>query len=100
LRETLRRTSQQSPYKDRRWYDEYSPITFVKNCRTPTLLLHGQLDPGVPVGQAYEFYNGLKDAGVEAQLVIYLRERHSIQEYSHKLDVLKRMLEWFDKHLK
>jgi len=100
LRETLRRTSQQSPYKDREWYDEYSPITFVKNCRTPTLLLHGQLDPGVPVGQAYEFYNGLKDAGVEAQLVIYPRERHSIQEYSHKLDALKRMLEWFDKHLK
>jgi len=100
LRETLRRTSQQSPYKDRKWYDEYSPITFVKNCRTPTLLLHGQLDPGVPVGQAYEFYNGLKDAGVEAQLVMYPRERHSIQEYSHKLDVLKRMLAWFDKHLK
>jgi dipeptidyl aminopeptidase/acylaminoacyl peptidase len=100
LREGLRRTSRQSPYNNRAWYDEHSPITLIKNCRTPTLLLHGELDAGVPVGQAYEFYTGLKDAGVEAQLVIYPRERHNIQEYSHRLDIQKRMLAWFDKHLK
>lgn len=100
LGDSLRRTSGQSPHFDRRWYDEHSPITFIKNCKTPTLLLHGELDAGVPVGQAYEFYNGLKDAGVEAELVIYPRERHNIQEYSHRLDLQKRMLAWFDKHLK
>lgn len=100
LRDGLRRTSQQSPYADRRWYDEHSPITLIKNCRTPTLLLHGQLDAGVPIGQAYEFYTGLRDAGVEAGLVIYPREGHSIQEYSHRIDIQKRMLAWFDRHLK
>lgn len=100
LREGLRRISKASPYHDRGWYDEHSPITFIKNCRTPTLLLHGEFDAGVPVGQALEFYAGLKDAGVEAELVIYPRERHSIQEYSHRIDVQKRMLAWFDKHLK
>lgn len=100
LRDGLRRTSQHSPYSDRHWYDEHSPITSIKNCRTPTLLLHGQLDAGVPLGQAYEFYTGLKDAGVEAELVIYPREGHSIQEYSHRIDLQKRMLAWFDKHLK
>jgi dipeptidyl aminopeptidase/acylaminoacyl peptidase len=52
------------------------------------------------VGQAHEFYTGLKDAGVEAELVVYPRERHSIQEYSHRIDVQRRMLAWFDKHLK
>jgi dipeptidyl aminopeptidase/acylaminoacyl peptidase len=100
LREGFRRTSGQSPHFDRRWYDEHSPINLIKNCKTPALLLHGELDPGVPVGQAYEFYTGLKDAGVEAELVIYPRERHNIQEYSHRLDLQKRMLAWFDKHLK
>jgi dipeptidyl aminopeptidase/acylaminoacyl peptidase len=100
LRDGLRTTSGESPYFNRGWYDEHSPITFIKNCRTPTLLLHGEFDPGVPVGQAYEFYTGLKDAGVETELVIYPRERHSIQEYSHRVDVQKRMLAWFDKHLK
>jgi dipeptidyl aminopeptidase/acylaminoacyl peptidase len=100
LRDGLRRTSKQSPYDDRKWYDEHSPITFIKNCRTPTLLLHGEFDSGVPLGQAQEFYTGLRDAGVEAELVVYPRERHSIQEYSHRIDVQKRMLAWFDKHLK
>ena len=100
LREGLRRTSEQSPYYDRRWYDDHSPITLIKNCKTPTLLLHGELDAGVPLGQAYEFYNGLKDAGVEAELVVYPRERHNIQEYSHRVDIQKRMLAWFDKYLK
>jgi dipeptidyl aminopeptidase/acylaminoacyl peptidase len=66
----------------------------------PTLLLHGEFDSGVPVSQAYEFYTALKDAGVEAELVIYPRERHNIQEYSHRVDLQKRMLAWFDKHLK
>ena len=100
LRDGLRRTSQHSPYVDRRWHDEHSPITLIKNCRTPALLLHGQLDSGVPAGQAYEFYTGLRDAGVESELVIYPREGHSIQEYSHRVDLQKRMLAWFDKHLK
>lgn len=100
LRDGLRRKSQESPHHNRQWYDEHSPITLVKNCRTPTLLLHGELDSGVPVGQAHEFYTGLKDSGVEAELVIYPREGHSIQEYSHRIDLQKRMLTWFDKHLK
>lgn len=100
LRYGLRMTSGESPYFNRKWYDEHSPITLIKNCRTPTLLLHGEFDPGVPLGQAYEFYTGLKDAGVETELVIYPRERHSIQEYSHRIDLQKRMLAWFDKHLK
>ena len=100
LRDGLRNSSGASPYSNRDWYDEHSPITFVKDCRTPTLLLHGEFDPGVPVGQAYEFYTGLKDAGVEAELVIYPRERHSIQEYWHRIDVQRRVLAWFDKHLK
>ena len=100
LRDSLRNTSRSSPYFNREWYDAHSPITLIKDCRTPTLLLHGEFDAGVPVGQAYEFYTGLKDAGVEAELVVYPRERHSIQEYWHRIDLQRRVLAWFDKHLK
>ena len=89
-----------SPYHNRKWYDDHSPITLIRNCRTPTLLIHGINDGGVPVGQAYEFYSGLRDVGVETELVVYPRERHSIQEYPHQLDLQKRVLAWFDKYLK
>jgi dipeptidyl aminopeptidase/acylaminoacyl peptidase len=100
MRSSMQITTPDSPHKNRKWYDDHSPITLIRNCRTPTLLIHGINDGGVPVGQAYEFYNGLKDMGVETELVVYPREAHSIREYSHQLDVQKRVLAWFDKHLK
>ena len=100
LHAAMRVFNPESPYYDRKSYDDDSPITLIRNCRTPTLLLHGVNDRGVPVGQAYEFYRGLKDVGVETEMVVYPREGHSIQEYGHQLDVQKRVLAWFDKHLK
>ncbi len=100
IRAGMRAFTPNSPYYNRQKYDAASPITFVRNCRTPTLLIHGINDGGVPVGQAYEFYTGLKDVGVETEMVVYPREGHSLQEYAHQLDVQKRVVAWFDKHLK
>jgi dipeptidyl aminopeptidase/acylaminoacyl peptidase len=88
------------PYTNRAAYQDRSPITYIRSCRTPTLLLHGQNDSGVPVGQAYEFHAGLKVIGVETELVIYPREGHAIQERGHQEDVQRRVLEWFDRHVK
>ena len=100
LRVGLRVEIPDSPHLNRKRYDEFSPITLIKNCRTPTLLIHGINDRGVPMGQAHEFYTGLKDMGVETELVVYPREGHGINEYPHQLDVQRRVVAWFDKHLK
>jgi len=100
LRSALRVLTPDSPYYNRKPYDDFSPITFIRNCRTPTLLIHGINDGGVPVGQAYEFYSGLKDVGVETEMVVYPREGHNIQEYAHQLDLQKRVVAWFNKYLK
>jgi dipeptidyl aminopeptidase/acylaminoacyl peptidase len=100
IRAGMRVNNGASPYYNRKSYDDDSPITLIRNCRTPTLLIHGINDRGVPVGQAYEFYTGLKDVGVETEMIVYPREGHSIQEYAHQLDLQKRVVAWFDKHLK
>jgi dipeptidyl aminopeptidase/acylaminoacyl peptidase len=100
IRASLRVSTPDSPHYSRKWYDDHSPVTLIRNCRTPTLVIHGIADTGVPVGQGYEFYNGLKDVGVETEMVVYPRERHSLQEYAHQLDVQKRVMDWFDKYLK
>jgi dipeptidyl aminopeptidase/acylaminoacyl peptidase len=88
------------PSTNRAVYDAHSPVTFIRSCRTPTLLLHGANDSGVPVGQAFEFYTGLKANGVEAEMVVYPREGHSIREREHQEDLQERVLAWFDRHLK
>ncbi|PWB73119.1 hypothetical protein C3F09_05570 [candidate division GN15 bacterium] len=81
-------------------YVERSPLTFIENVRTPTLLLHGEADIRVPVSQSYEFYRGLKDMGIESRFVVYPREPHAIGERAHQLDLLERMLDWYSEHLR
>ena len=78
---------------------KYSPIRNIRNATTPTLILFGEADDRVPVSQGYELYEGLKARGVETQLVAYPREPHAIGERQHQLDLLRRVTEWFDRHL-
>ena len=80
-------------------YDARSPVVQAKNCRTPTLMIHGAEDLCVPVGQAQEMYQALVEAGVETELVVYPREGHGLLEREHLLDAWTRMRDWFARHL-
>ncbi len=88
-----------SPYENLDDFIRMSPITYVKNARTPSLILVGEDDPIDPIAQCWQFYRGLKRYDVDAEMVIYPREPHGIQEELHKLYVLERMTEWFDRFL-
>jgi len=44
-------------------------------------------------------YRALKRLGVETELVTYPGEAHLPRQESHEVDILKRMLDWFDRHL-
>lgn len=76
-----------------------SPIRTVGKVTTPTLILYGEADLRVPVSQGYELYEGLKTVGVETQLVAYPREPHAIGERKHQLDLLRRVVDWYDRRL-
>jgi dipeptidyl aminopeptidase/acylaminoacyl peptidase len=88
------------PYEKQEGFLHSSPITYVKNARTPTLILQGQDDVIDPPGQSQELYRALKRYGVETELVIYPREGHGLKEEKHLIDRLQRTVRWFDKHLK
>ncbi len=88
------------PYEKPEGFLNSSPFLFVKNAKTPTLILQGEEDPVDPKGQSQELYRGLKRYGVESELVMYPREPHGFQEAKHRVDVQKRVVEWFDKYLK
>jgi len=65
------------------WNDEprvmrQSPHHYVKNARTPTLVIHGELDYRVPATQALQYYDTLKAKGVPARLVYFPDENHWI----------------------
>ena len=86
-----------SPYEDPDVYRMNSPLTYASRVRTPILIVHGERDLRVPVSQAYQFYSALKHYGAPVKLVIYPREPHGIREYTHRLDVMNRALDWLRK---
>jgi dipeptidyl aminopeptidase/acylaminoacyl peptidase len=89
-----------TPYEQLDGFIKSSPMTYVKNVRTPTLLLQGEADETDPIGQSQQFYRGLKRYGVDTDLVLYPREGHGLREEPHLLDRLTRVLSWYDRHLK
>ena len=89
-----------SVYEDPKVYAKSSPMEFIRNAKTPTLVLHGDRDSEVPTPQGYEFWHALKTLGVPTQLVIYTDEGHAVEQPDHQRDILTRSVAWFDKYLK
>lgn len=89
-----------SVYDDPAVYARSSPITFIKNARTPTLVLVGERDGECPAPQSREFWHALKTLGVPTQLVIYPGEGHAFLQSNHQRDVMERTIGWFDQYLK
>lgn len=87
------------PYLRPEVYRNRSAVQFARNAGTPTLLLHGEEDTRVPVGQAYELYRGLVQTGCHAELVVYPREGHGFGEIRHQMDIVERIVGWFERYL-
>jgi dipeptidyl aminopeptidase/acylaminoacyl peptidase len=80
-----------------------SPLRDVKNVSTPVLFLHGETDNEVPVSQADEMFVALKKLGIETSLVHYVGEGHGWRpdlKPRSRIDLLRRMVNWFDQYLK
>jgi dipeptidyl aminopeptidase/acylaminoacyl peptidase len=88
-----------SVYDDPAPYARVSAMTYIKNAKTPTLLLVGERDLESPSPQSFEFYRGLKYFGVKTQLVVYPGEGHHIAQPAHQRDVFLRMIDWFDANM-
>lgn len=79
-------------------YRDRSPITHVRNVRTPTLILHGMYDARVPLGQAQEFYTALKLLNVPTRMIVYPRAGHYPGEPKQQMDMWEREIEWFTRY--
>jgi dipeptidyl aminopeptidase/acylaminoacyl peptidase len=88
-----------TPYEKLDGFIKSSPITYVKNVKTPTMLLQGEDDTTDPIGQSQQFYRGLKRYHVESDLVLYPREPHGLREEKHLVDRLTRIIAWYDKYM-
>ncbi len=90
------------PWKNTELLWDRSPLKYVENVQTPTMILHSEQDYRVGISQADEFYTALKREGKKTCLVRYPREGHELSrsgEPKHRIDRINRIISWFDEHM-
>lgn len=87
------------PAADPEIYAKTSPMTYIKQARTPTLIQHGELDRRVPIANAYELRQGLEDRGVKAEMVVYKGFGHGITKPKAMRAVMEHNLGWFNHYI-
>ncbi|MCA1816325.1 MAG: S9 family peptidase [Acidobacteria bacterium] len=87
------------PVADPDIYKKTSPIAYVSNARTPTLIQHGELDRRVPIANGYELRQALEDRGVPVEMVVYKGFGHGITKPRAQRAVMTHNLVWFNHYI-
>ena len=88
-----------TPWDDPKIYADTSPMTYITSARTPTLIQHGDQDARVPVPNAFELYQGLRDQNVPTQLVLFKGFGHPLNKPKANRAAMQQNLDWFNKYL-
>lgn len=84
------------PAIDPEIYARTSPMTYIKQAKTPTLIQHGELDRRVPIPNAYELRQGLENRGVEVEMLVYKGYGHGITKPKSMRAVMLHNVGWFN----
>jgi dipeptidyl aminopeptidase/acylaminoacyl peptidase len=88
-----------TPWDDPKIYADTSPMTYIKQARTPTLIQHGNEDTRVPIPNAFQLYQGLRDQNVPVQLSIFKGFGHGINKPKANRAAMQQNLEWFTRYV-
>lgn len=82
------------PWENPEMYDRWSPSRYAANFRTPTLVIHGELDYRVPYGQGLQLFTALQVKKVPSKLVLFPDEGHWILKPQNSLFWYRTFLDW------
>jgi dipeptidyl aminopeptidase/acylaminoacyl peptidase len=88
-----------TPWDDPKIYADTSPMTYIKNAKTPTLIQHGDQDQRVPPPNAFELYQGLRDQNVPVQLVLFKGFGHPLNKPKANRGAMQQNFDWFNKYV-
>ncbi|NIP41637.1 MAG: S9 family peptidase [candidate division Zixibacteria bacterium] len=94
------RESEYGPLSDREFLRSISPIHKVDKIQAPLLVIHGENDPRVPVGEARQIISELKAQGGEVDSLIFPDEGHGASKLENRLEMYRTMVDFFKEHLK
>jgi dipeptidyl aminopeptidase/acylaminoacyl peptidase len=85
-------------WEDPSLYRELSPHYYAGNFNTPSLIIHGQLDYRVPVGQGFELFRTLQHRGIESRMIYFPDENHWILKPGNSIYWYSQVREWIEKY--
>ncbi len=88
------------PWENQALYEKWSPSSYVKNFKTPTLVTHGELDYRVPIGQGEELFTALQQMKVPSKLVQFPDEGHWILKPQNSEFWYKTVIAWLNQYTK
>ncbi|MBN2146127.1 MAG: S9 family peptidase [Anaerolineales bacterium] len=90
------------PYEDFQKSWDHSPIKYIGNAKTPTLVIHNEFDLRCPIEQGEQVFVALKSLGVESEMVRFPDEPHGLSRIGRtdrRIARLNHILRWFERHL-
>jgi dipeptidyl aminopeptidase/acylaminoacyl peptidase len=95
--------SNKPPFEDLQKFWDHSPIKYIGNAKTPTLVIHNEMDLRCPIEQGEQVFVALKRLGVDSEMVRFPEEFHGLSRSGRtdrRIARLNHILRWFDKYLK
>ena len=88
------------PWENPEMYDKWSPSMFEKQFKTPTLVIHGELDFRIPYSQGLQLFTALQMQKVPSRLLIFPDEGHWVLKPQNSALWYKTVIDWLDTYTK
>jgi dipeptidyl aminopeptidase/acylaminoacyl peptidase len=88
------------PWENPEFYEKWSPSSYVKNFKTPTLVTHGEIDYRVPIGQGQQLFTALQQLKIPSKLVQFPDEGHWILKPQNSQFWYSTVLDWLAEYTK
>jgi dipeptidyl aminopeptidase/acylaminoacyl peptidase len=89
-----------TPWDNPDSYEKHNPVNFVKNWKTPMLVIHGALDFRVADTQGLGTFNALQRLGVPSKLLYFPDENHWVLKPHNSILWHETVIDWLDRWLK
>lgn len=97
-----RELNNKAPFEDLQYFWDHSPIAYIGNAKTPTLVIHNEMDHRCPIEQGEQVFVALKRLGVDTEFVRFPEEFHGLSRTGRtdrRIARLNHIRRWFDTHL-
>ena len=98
-RRALREAEYGSLQRDREFLESISPIHKAENIKAPLMVIHGKNDPRVPVGEAEQIVEKVRENGGTVEYLLYEDEGHGLAKLKNRLDAYPKITAFLDEHL-